>query len=139
MVIWHGNFSIFYLDLFKSLQFGILFLSLVVDGEYKLPPTTDSGAERTNPFFMWLVQYWIEANGILLPIIDLKCSFNGYGLSISSILLPAFSLSSSPIIAIANSLCQWENLTLEISGRTKHFVIALFYFKEVTLKWWNTI
>lgn len=50
---------------------------------------------------MWLVQYWIEANGILLPIIDLKCSFNGYGLSISSILLPAFSLSSSPIIANA--------------------------------------
>lgn len=88
--------SRYYFDLFKSFHEK----NTTTNGERNIEERNKRKIEKLlkqdeteqNPFFMWLVQYWIEANGILLPIIDLKCSFNGYGLSISDVASTFFPL-----------------------------------------------
>lgn len=109
--------------------------------------------EWINPFFMWLptVLHCIVANGILLPIIDLKCSFNGYSLSISSVLLHdslVFTHTSIRFFSFLPSLefyfifafltllmtwlSQWKERTStknkENLGKKIH-IFALFYFQ----------
>lgn len=97
---------------------------------------------RVKPFFMWLVQYWIESNGILLPIIDLKCSFNGYGLSILNINMEEFYFSLVIFFFLFLFSIDCANKKTSHSLGWNIFIIALFYFKwkkemekKVTLNW----